>query len=474
MHLSRRLERIGVAIAGLALGSGLAPVLHAQLVRGAVRTAGSGAPVENALVLLLDEHGARLTATLTDSAGRFAFRAAAAGRFALSAERIGYKNVITEPFAVGVGETVERELAAPAVPIALAAITVLGRDRGCKVHPDEGAAAAVVWNEAQKALEATRIAQAQRLYRLTLAHFERDRPPEGRAVLRERSWVTTGISANPFVSAPAESLAAHGYVRPGRDSTAYYAPDAAVLLSESFTDRHCLRMVAGDDEHAGLIGVGFEPVRSRHLPDVKGVLWVDAATAMLRTLEFEYTSLPFHVSGHHAGGRVDFEQLPSGTWIVKRWVIRMPMVGWSPARRGGDFIIGLNELTLLGIREAGGEVRETYTLDGRKVSENDRATIDGTVFDSTRHAPLAHATIALANTGYTTTTDSLGRFMLDSIPQGQYTLTIAHPAFDALGLAPPRVPLSVAPGAALHVTAAIPRAALERARGAVSRATPHP
>ena len=127
-----------------------------------------------------------------------------------------------------------------------------------------------------------------------------------------------------------------------------------------------------------------------------------------------------------------------------------------------------------GVLKAGGEVRETYTLDGRKISGDDRATIDGTVFDSTRHAPLAHATIALANTSYATTTDSLGRFTLDSIPQGEYTLTIAHPAFDTLGLAHPHVPVSLAPGAVLHVTAAIPRAALERARGAVSRGTPHP
>jgi len=78
------------------------------------------------------------------------------------------------------------------------------------------------------------------------------------------------------------------------------------------------------------VGLAFEPVPGRHLTDVKGVLWLDQETAALRFLEYSYTELDVDFSTEHFGGRLEFEQLPTGAWIIRNWWIRGPIV-----RRGG-------------------------------------------------------------------------------------------------------------------------------------------
>ncbi len=64
--------------------------------------------------------------------------------------------------------------------------------------------------------------------------------------------------------------------------------------------------------------------------------------------------------------------------------------------------------------------------------------IGGTVFDSLiTRAPLANATVVLVERSRYVTTDARGRFQIDSVPDGRYTLSFIHPVLDSLGLQAP-------------------------------------
>lgn len=60
--------------------------------------------------------------------------------------------------------------------------------------------------------------------------------------------------------------------------------------------------------------------------------------------------------------------------------------------------------------------------------------IEGVAFDSLSNRPLPDAFVAVAGTGRSATSDTKGRFRLDSVPEGEHTLTMQHAAFDSLGL----------------------------------------
>lgn len=70
-------------------------------------------------------------------------------------------------------------------------------------------------------------------------------------------------------------------------------------------------------------------------------------------------------------------------------------------------------------------------------------TVTGVVRDSIGQAPLAGAIVQLvgvepsARVARATTTDSLGRFVLDGVPAGRYSLGFFHPVLESLGIEPP-------------------------------------
>ena len=94
-----------------------------------------------------------------------------------------------------------------------------------------------------------------------------------------------------------------------------------------------------------------------------------------------------------------------------------------------------------------------------------QGSIAGTVYDSlSTHAPLANATVVLVERSRYATTDAHGRFQIDSVPDGHYTIGIMHPVLDSLDLTAPVVSVAVIGG--LRTTVALfmpgPAAAYER------------
>ena len=315
------------SVAALVSCLALAPAarsLGAPVVRGSVVDSATSRPVSDFTVQLIDSAGASVAAALAQPGGRFTLHAPAAGMYRLRVLRTGFRRTQTPPFRVGADETVERAVTMPQISVALAGIRIVGEQR-CENMPDGGEAIATVWDEARKAVQAVQLTGSEQRLRMYVREYTRSVSLRDDEITNEQSSERQGLSANPYMSPDAASLARDGYVQRRPDGTWYYAPDAAALLSDAFVGTHCFHLqndaVTGDS----LIGIAFEPVRRRPPPDIRGVLYVDRRSAELRELRYAYTSLPAAAGEHDFGGRVTFQRVPGGGWIIREWLVRGPM-----------------------------------------------------------------------------------------------------------------------------------------------------
>ena len=401
---------------------GLSPLrAAAQPVVGVVVEEGRGVPVSGAMVILFDESGDRVARMLTNAAGQFTLRARAPGTHHVTVERIGYANVTTARFAAG-SEEVSLVIDVPIVPVALTGLDVES-GRRCEVRPEEGRVTARVWEEVRKALAAEAWTREASLYTYTLRRFERTLDREGVFILTDSSVVSTKDAA--FESAPIDKLAAEGFVQAeGDSSTVYYAPDAGALLSDAFLDTHCLSVRDGGD---GRIGLMFEPVPERWVPEIVGVLWLDAETAELDWLEFGYVNLLRTPEIGEPGGEVSFARLPDGAWIVREWWIRMPRL--EVARR---------RVWRAAYREEGGVTRSITDALGRTVLHSESASIFGVVTDSTGTGPPGdRVQVEIVGSGLPLLPDDDGSFLFNGLSPGPYALRVVTPRLHAWGLASP-------------------------------------
>ncbi len=90
-------------------------------------------------------------------------------------------------------------------------------------------------------------------------------------------------------------------------------------------------------------------------------------------------------------------------------------------------------------------------------------TVAGVVFDSLHAGPLVGAQIAVDGTTRLTTTDSSGRFRLDSLAPGVVRLAVFHPVLDSVGTGLSTPPIRVAAGDTIRVALGVPSPATLRA-----------
>lgn len=427
--------------------------LAAQTVHGRLVEEATGQPISGAIVVLLDGNARQVAGVLSNDAGGFIVRAPSPGAYRLRADRIGYASTLSPRLELSAGENLEYRLAASTRAVELEGITASG-ERRCDLRPAEGLETQRVWEEARKALAATALTTEGGLHRFRIVGYERELDPQASRIRSERSWSKVGHSENPFVTLQPEVLAEEGYARSGPEGTILYAPDARVLLSDAFLDTHCFGITIGGEDRPGQIGLSFEPVRHRDLTDVEGVLWVDRRTAELRVLEYRYTTVDPSLPRSRLGGRVEFERLPGGSWIARRWWIRMPITAAPPAteRQFG----GWARTVLVGIKEDGGEVVEVLSPEGARVSGTSKAVLSGVVFDSARSAPLAGATVFVSGTQYSAATDERGRFRIEGFLDGEYSVSFMHPRLDSLGTRAPLRAVSLRAGEESVADLAVP------------------
>ncbi len=439
--------RVLLRILSLTLAGAAVPApAHAQVVRGVVVDEASGRGLPGIVVVLLDSTGKRLAGVIAGDDGRYAIRTSVPGRFAVRAERIGYRADAPTPVALKVGETVELRLVTRPIPVVLGAVRVTDKSP-CVTGASDGREVSTVWDETRKALYATDLTQREELFTARVSRFERTLDAQSGRVTSYQTKQSTGVTRSPFVSLAAAQLSANGYVRQSSTETVYYGPDATVLVSDEFLRDHCFRLKDGEGRNGGLIGLAFEPVKGRDKPDIAGTLWVDRKTAELRNLDYVYRQLPdlpTAVKSEDFGGRIDFRHMPTGAWIVERWVIRMPVLVDKGrfATRTEAIVPGtapkpIERVQLAGVREEGGEVVETVSRGNRRTVTSAVASVRGTVFDSTRMLPLRNARVFLDGTQFATRSGDDGRFVIGEVPPGTYGLSVAHARFDSLHLRSP-------------------------------------
>lgn len=421
-------HRLGIAIASLLL---LPAVSAAQIVSGQV-TDNSGAPMRGAFVQLLGIDAIRFGAVLSDADGRFIIRTRP-GTYSLKVDLIGHSTANVQQFAVDVAETRSFTIRLEPSAVKLQAIQVTSARR-CRINPQAANATAAVWKEAARALEVSRWVDGggagvfrARTYEQELDQRLRPaRAPEMRFASRGGTRAFSAISP--------DTLSRYGFVRDEGDGVRLYGPDAEVLLSDVFLDDHCFWLERRPDL-PGLIGLGFEPAPGRRVPDIRGALWLDEKTSALRFIDYRYVNRE-HFESPYAGGRTEFEHLPSGAWIVRKWYVRAPHLTRQANGR----------IQIAGAFETGGEVLDVTEPNQVATKFVNRHTVTGLVYDSTRSGPLRDAHVYLTGTGFSARTDANGVFTMPDIPEGSYQIAFAHPRMDSLPEYPQPAALDVDAG----------------------------
>jgi hypothetical protein len=427
-------------VSGIAAGH----AAHAQTLTGTVRTRDDLRAATGAMVILTDSANKPVAGDVADSLGRFRVQAPRAGRYAIRVERIGLRPVTAPAISLGTGQTVELPIDIATDPVALRRVRI-DADSRCDVRPKEGTPgelAAWLWEEARKALTATSVGDAKRSVPLEITDVVRWRDLATGRVLREERLPLTRVRGRPFTSLSPESLSVHGYVEKHGDSTVYAAPDAATLLDARFLDQHCLAARAATKDRAGLVGLAFRPARGTTLPDVRGVLWLDAESFELRSLDFGYTA-PESLADPAFGGRVEFAHLSDGQWIVRRWTLRVP---GSVASTRGRFIPAVREevqelspvsLEALGVERpvsvAAPSPDSLTRLACVGATTDSTGIIAGVARDGATGIPLANAEIRVEWLGFVPTGTSVPRaepwsLLLRSDRDGRFALCAAPDA----------------------------------------------
>lgn len=341
----------------------------AQSISGEVIDSATGHPVAGGLVLLLGARDSIFAGGSTTERGSFALPAVPPGSYRLRVLRIGARAWLSPVLTLAAGQHRVERLLIASEPVILADITVRSTS-SCRADPDADADVATLWEEARKALRLADATVSEKLLEYHSTVTTRRTDPSGR-LATEESLGRVAFGSWPVGSLPAESLAAAGFVQPTDTirGPKYYGPDARVFFSDAFLRTHCFRAVTPPDRDTTLIGVGFEPVKSRRLPDIRGVLWLDRSSAELRRLEFQYTGLWRWVPKGSVGGELDFVRLGTGAWIISRWRMKAPMPRTAPlplgmmAEDNERRFFGDHKVTLAGYLEQEGRVEEARIPD---------------------------------------------------------------------------------------------------------------
>ena len=412
------------AIAAILLLLALLPqrTAQAQVVTGRLMDAAAGRPVASAFVQLVDAAGVRQGGALTDSTGRYSLPVRAAGEYRLHAQALGYITATSPLLRLG-ADSVEYVFELSRRALLLPSVDARSEEsRGCERRPD-GQAVVALWDAVRTALTVTAWTGESGSIRYSMMNHMRELDPSQRTIEREERVPVYATAALPYGAVGPDQLARDGYLVTEGDVSWLLGLDADVLLSESFLDSHCFRMVASKD--TARIGLGFTPLRRDGRTDVSGVLWVNRRTAELQHLQFEYEGLPEHMRRFGASGEVHFERLGTGAWIVTRWWIRSPLVS---ARRFS------RRYQLTGYREDGGTVTSAEAIDPTFHGRHGSGVIKGTVLDTVTGRPAQRALVFLSGTPFSAVSDSMGRYRITGVPPGTYALGFTHPLLQEVGL----------------------------------------
>ena len=407
---------------------------HAQSVRGTVVDAGAG-PVPGVMVQLLAADSSIAARTLTDGAGRFFIAAAAPGSYRVRTLRIGFRPVVSEPIALAAAQEFGLELQLTSVSLGLDTVRVGGRNACGRAAPPSSMIVAV-WEQARAALAATSISGAARDIFTRRVMYDQTLDAAGWRTLQQTSDIISEVLVQPWRAAPPESLHRFGYILFVGDSTLYRAPGLDMLGSSYFFEDHCFRLTSGKDR--AQIGLEFTPTpERRNLADIRGTIWLDKASAELRTIEFRYVFPDNPDMELGARGTIDFVRMPNGAWGVSQWHIRMPVleIATSATRvTGRTGAEAGSRIRVANVQVTGGEL--ALAMAGRDtLYSRPPLVLKGTVVDSLSGDGLAGARVELQGTARAGVAGRDGKFEMRDVLPGEYALVVRTPSLDSLGTA---------------------------------------
>ena len=441
------LEAVKRLVWALALVACAASSAYSQTLTG--RVTRGNVPVSGAVILVLDGAGRTIARTASRDLGEYSI-SAAPGTYRVQVLQIGWRPTSAGPFTLAAGEIKRANIDATGARILLDPIIVTDHSE-CRVRPDSAAAAFVLWDEARKALIAASMTSAEPLT-MTLTRTDQQLDRTGTRAMWDSTTTLSGSSLRPFVSLPPERLAKDGYMAADQESNkTYWAPDADVLLSESFISLHCIRLVHPSSEtgdSARFIGVGFSPASKRRgVIEIEGVLWLDRNSGELRTMDYHYVNTSKTIEQADPGGHLAFSRVLSGRWIVEEWSIRVPSTA-TRTRRGdvptvpGTQRVDIQSEELTSIRITSGKVMEIRR--GNDVLwERGRVNVVVQIIDSTTSAPVKGVLVRTAESRSASASDSAGRVHLDRISPGPLTIRVESPMLESIGRSPMLVPASI-------------------------------
>ena len=422
----------------------IAPMLQAQSVRGRVVSAAGDAPVAGVVVSLLDSADAAVARALSDASGRYELSAPRPGRYRIRTQRIGFRPITSAPLQLAVGAAVERQLAMSAIAFSLDTVRVAQRSV-CGSMGDSAAAIFAMWEQARTALYAAQLTSRARGLNATVESYEHTMDPRARTKRDETRQLSSGFVTAPWRSPSIGSLRREGYVVEDEQGwTTYRVPGLDVLASDAFVQDHCFRIVRTRDNHQ--IGLAFQPTRSRReIPEIRGTIWLDRASAELRRVEFGYVNVTREQEGE-AGGDVEFARLSDGGWAISKWNVRMPVLEQLS-------MSGRMQLRVAEVRVAGGDLtlatRGSDTLWARapvvvaakpdsirdiETPADVSAELAGRVLsDST--SPLVDAEVLLPDLQRSAMSATDGAFRVENIPPGRHRVTVRKVGFAAVDTA---------------------------------------
>ena len=350
--------RIGAVIATIFAFALLAPTVAAQepsaRLPGILVSEGDGAPVDVAVVSLVDADDTVVWETLSNASGAFSLPLPPPGTYSVRVSRIGYDSWTSGPIRIDAAQAFgPLRLEIPVRPVPLPELRVTEQN-DCPTTPDERRRAFELYESVLPILASMSTAEADDSL---LMRLERPIRIWKRGNFRYTQDTVTVMVSEALPNASPGHLEAYGYADIVRDSmTTFYAPDGAALASPGFLATHCLSTTAddeGDDE--AVAGLAFEPRPDREVVDVTGVLWIDTVANELRELAFNYTSLrpflrrhllpnlktevlsrisyrlqgrttfhPIELDEKEFGGTVHFDRVDGGRWLIREWAIIRP------------------------------------------------------------------------------------------------------------------------------------------------------
>src|SRR6266540_397967 len=395
----------------------------AQSITVRVVDSATDIPIVGAIVAIIGRRDSAIISRFTTEAGTVGFPWLGQSSTRVFVRKIGYSPA-TARIPGAMKDTAFLVVRLNRVQHVLNAIEV-NADQACGDMTAGGAEMRGLWESIRTALEANRITETEGLARMEIERYERDLDGQLVPVSPARQQRREVATRQPFAAALPDILETQGYVTGDGDAVTYFAPDARTLLSDEFARAHCYSTRRSEGADSDLIGIAFEPKPDISTANVAGVLWLDRRTSALTSLTFSYVNVPSSIPITSAGGRLDFEQLPDGRWIIHHWFIQTPRMGRFTQILQPSFHRVVVD-TLIGFREIGAVARllapgETVALAADSaasaVSDSSLATI-APVSDSGVVNCSAVATKVRGLTIFGSITDSLG----DAIPRSQLVL----------------------------------------------------